>query len=518
MTHHKPETKKRRSGLWLPDRSLSVILFLIFLFGVFSVIYTDSTNASQEEQRRLAYGSWHIAAYDTDQETCRLFQSHATVQTAGYMEIYGSIAKAPGQTEPVLGSIGYADPNALAVGSIVLLNGRLPNTKNEIAVEADALRRLGLSGTLGQQLTLAVFPSDVRSAPRAAIQTYQLCGIVRNYSKNWKTDGYPLPSFFVCKNSPDATEPALLHVFAQMKPAFAANAAELSSLCSWHSYFVQNDFTYPQYGKEPDPAPLFSVLQMILLLSGALLTLTLMQADIRQRSHSLLILRTLGASRAQIFHFFLREKARLIGSSSGPGILCGILLAYLVSLPPGLLAGPDICSIRIPHLIKMVFCLYAGVILASAASLGSLLHMPLKNASCRQVRKTRFRRRTKKHPDTIACLFRASDRRYHFFQTMLTFAAAVFLFIPVYRALHAGNAYLQYQNDFPEDYTFGTLSSAPPHSTITEDALLQIRETYGVKDTMAVSVSGSCRIRDKIKKWCWSVKAIERRIRTFGEC
>ena len=490
MTDPKPELHKKQPGFWLPDQSLSVILFLVFLSGVFSIIYTDSSNASQEQQRRLAYGSWHIAAYGTDEATCRHFKNHATVQTAGCMEIYGSVTEVNGRTGTVPGHIGYADQNALSLGNITLLDGRFPDTEDEIAIEAACLRRLDLPDTLGQQLTLTVSREDARTDTR----TYQLCGIVQNYSANWKTDGYPLPSFFVCKNTPDAAEPGLLHVFVQMKPEFAANATSLSSLCSWHSYFVQNDFTYLQYGKETSPASVFSVWQTILLLSGALFTLALTQADIRQRYRSFLILRTLGASGKQIFSFFLREKTRMIGRSSVLGILCGILLSCLISLPLGLPVATEIYSVRIWHLLQMILSLYAGVILASAASLIPLLHLPLQKTAARPI-KTRSRHRTKKRSHTIASLFRQADRKHRFLQAALTFAVAVFIYIPAYRAVHAGIAYLQYQNDYPEDYTFGNLSSyTPPHSVITAKELQQIRQTYGVKDIAAVSVSGICRI------------------------
>ncbi len=499
MTYHKLKIKKKQAGFWPPDKSLSVILFLVFLFGVFSVIYTDSNNISQEQQRKLAYGSWHIAAYNTDSETRQLMQSHATVQAAGCMEIYGNVTETAKGNKESLGYIGFADQNALDIGNITLLDGRFPNTQDEIAVEAFSLHRLGLDNTLGQQITVTIIRKDGSDTPKTDIRTYKICGIVQNYSANWKTGGYPLPSFFICNKFYDTENSAMLHVFVQMKPEFAENASSLSMLCSWHSFFTKNDFTYLHHGKETFFTPFFSVWQMILLLSGMIFTLTLTQADVRQRYRSFLILRTLGASRKQIFSFFLWEKARLIGISSSLGIFLGILLAYLFSILPGFPAFPNICSFQAMHLLQIVLWLYIGVIPFSVLSLIPLLHMPLQKTAFKQPMdyhsRIIFYNRKKSRSHTITALFRFTDLKQNLFQTALTFTLSVFVYFLAYRAFYAASAYLQYRNDFPEDYTFGNLSSyTPPHSTITEDELQQIRHTYGVKNIISVSVSKSCQI------------------------
>ena len=61
---------KAGQGMWkkrrYQNKILGLIIFLIFLLGFLVVIYMDSYDLTLEEQRKMTYGSWHIAVFHTE--------------------------------------------------------------------------------------------------------------------------------------------------------------------------------------------------------------------------------------------------------------------------------------------------------------------------------------------------------------------------------------------------------------------------------------------------------------------
>ena len=49
-----------RTAAGKANRGLAAILFVVFLLGLSTMIYADSYEQTLEEQRKLAYGAWHV--------------------------------------------------------------------------------------------------------------------------------------------------------------------------------------------------------------------------------------------------------------------------------------------------------------------------------------------------------------------------------------------------------------------------------------------------------------------------
>ena len=158
------------------NRISGVIIFLIFFLGISVVIYSDSREQTLEEQRKVSYGAWHAAVYHVGEKENTL-KENAMVKTAATLTLAGTAADNSGM---ILGGIGAADATFLSMGNITLLDGRMPEKENEIAIEASRLIDMGLSYELGQQIPLSVQTAD---DPSSVIQqNFTLTGVVKNYT------------------------------------------------------------------------------------------------------------------------------------------------------------------------------------------------------------------------------------------------------------------------------------------------------------------------------------------------
>ncbi|SHJ61030.1 ABC transporter permease [Parasporobacterium paucivorans] len=493
MKSKKQVRNTRLKGLQSPNVGISIILFLIFLFGLSSIIYTDSYKRTLEEQRKLTYGSWHIAVYDTDEEVYRSLKNHATVKSAGYMKLCGYVLnQTPDGETNILGAAGYAEDSLIETGNIKLLDGRFPSAENEIAIEASALNRMGYSYELGQQIAITISHEDDNGENISRTHIFKLCGVVKNYSSFWKSDGHWLASFFVYPKFFDEWQNTELYTFSEIEPEFAADVDSLSTLCLNQGYFTKNEFTYLQYSEQNEPALNSMLQQTVIMLSGLLFVLILMNSDIRQRYNSFIMMRILGATKPQIIQTFFREKAKVVFVSSGLGILSGLVLPYPVFLLIShVFTGPVACYFDALHILRMIMILYGGLAISLVLGLIALFRIPLRGAPGQQaVFKKPRKHRKKLRINNLFSVFNTADLRQRLFSISLTFIAAVFIYILSYQTWDSYSIYSQYQSNYPEDYSFGILASNnPPMATMSEESLEQVKLAYGVKEVQTVSVS-----------------------------
>lgn len=482
-------SNKHPSSLHHSNRSIFFLLFLIFIFGISSVVFTDSRQATLEEQRKLIYGSWHIAVYDTDATVCKSFQNHATIKSAGCMYLYGC---ASDLKQKFSGLIGYADDSMMDIGNITLLEGRLPNAENEIAIEASFLNRMGYSYDLGQQISLTLSNLNTHSKKTAPVKRFQLCGVIKNYSSCWQTNGNSLASFFISPELANELTDPMIHIFAEMKPEFADAADALTPLCNSQDVFTKNEFTYLQYSRENNPSLQDSFRQIMILLTGFLFIVILMNADIRQRYISFVMVRTIGASKHQLILFFLRDKLFHVLTASVFGIICGLLFPYLASLSINKFFSTTVLySFHMKNALLMILILYGGLMFSIVLSLFSLFQIPLRGMIQQQTAPKRSYSHRKKHRrHSLFFMFYAADRRQRFFRMALTFTASSLIYLLAYQSWDAYSVYLQHEIDYPHDYSFGLLASySPPESVMSENDFQQVQQAYGVKEIRSFSVS-----------------------------
>ena len=152
--------------------SLALMLLIVPLFdGIITSVQSSNINR---------YGSHHIAMFGIDKETLDgyLKDSPIPIDAEGCIHNYGNYSI--NGTENTL-TIGHFDEAAYEVGNIELLDGHMPNNKNEIAVEQTALYYISEQAKIGDTLSIDVGGNLV---------SLRICGILFDYSNRWNT---PMP-------------------------------------------------------------------------------------------------------------------------------------------------------------------------------------------------------------------------------------------------------------------------------------------------------------------------------------
>ncbi len=470
------------------NKGLAAILFLIFFLGLSSIIYTDSYEKTLEEQRKLSYGAWHFAVYDTDMTTYESLASHAMVESAGQMQIGGLATDGNGG---ILGGIGCCDDALMDIGNMQLLDGRLPSSSNEIAVEASCLNMMGISYELGQHISIVISSEGNDGVTVENEYEFTLCGIVKNYSSYWKADSYWLVSFFVSPEFCQELPQSELYVFGQLKPMYVGDVDALTVLCANSGDFVKNVFTYLQYSDENAPATNTVILQTVIILAGCIAIVILMNNDLNQRRNSFITMRILGATKLQIFQNFFREKFLIILLFSAVGIVFGLLLPYLVVLLMNSVLTQSVCfHIIAAHILQTIILFLAGLVFSLIFSLIRLFQIPLRGKPTQQVSvRTRPKRKKKLRVNKTLFLLDSGSYSKKLLSTALTFIASVFVFISAYQAWGNYAAYVEFSRNYPEDYTFGMISYYNMPQVMSEKSLNSIKNAYGVKDVQTFSVS-----------------------------
>ena len=159
---------------------VSLILALVFSLG-------DCIAATVREQRFNAYGSFRYYEDSAEGGGAAGSAVQEKIRSVGTLTLLGE--------ELSGGTVGTADLEAVRLGRIVCLEGRLPQNENEAAVEIGALSSMGYAYDLNQELELAVslFTED-GIVPEPVTKRYTLCGTIQDRSSSWSAK---LPSIFL---------------------------------------------------------------------------------------------------------------------------------------------------------------------------------------------------------------------------------------------------------------------------------------------------------------------------------
>lgn len=478
--------KARKTGMRHTNLGVALLLFMAFFLGLSMVVYQDSYQKMLEEQRKSIYGAWHIAVYDTDAEVCQFIGENATIDKVGCMNIVGNVK----DMETAL--VGCADDTLLDIGNIELLSGNLPKEENEIAIEASYLEQMGYSYEVGQDITLTVLQEDEQGDCVEETYHFKLCGVVKNYSAYWKGTEKGIASFLISSAFGDGQENTTLHVFAKMQDEFAEEANSISVLCRNKGYFLINDFTYSQYSQQDTQDFDNMFYQMIVALVGFLFVIILINADIRTKSNSYVIIRILGGTKGQVIKIYLREKYKIIAVSSIIGTICGIAMpsVFVVTLGEAL-GGVGVLCFNITHILRILFLLYFGLFLSMGINFIALFLIPLRGMPEQQTVAPKMQKRKKRlSPYNLSAILRIADRKQNIVLNVFIMIATTSIFVLAYQCWESYQSYQQYFRDYPADYTYGMLTNNyPPINTMSEEVAEQIQYAYGVGAVQTWAIS-----------------------------
>ena len=465
-----------------------VTVFLVFFLGTSITVFSDSYDLTLQEERKLAYGAWHIAIFDAGETVSESLRDHAAVDLVGEMRLSGTVMDG----ENVIGGIGCFDEQLAQMGNITLLDGRYPSSANEIAMEAAVLTRLGYSLELGQKIQLCIAHFDDSLRPQTPdIQEFTLTGVIKNYASNWKSDTDWLVSCCVNKAYCEKTE-ATVHVFGQLNSNFAQYADSLQSLSINKGTFIKNDYTYYEYSEGPVTGSGSAILHTAIILSGCLSLVIVINNELSRRKVSFVTMRILGATKLQIILMFLRERFYAICLAGATGIITGIAFPYIaIAAANGFLDG-DLFYQMIPgHILQIASLSSLGVILSLGLGIARIFSTPLTGRVDQQVTRPLKQRKGKiLNRNNLYKLLGYSNRGCRWVSGILACISAVLVLLSAYDAWVVYREYAYFCQNYPEDYSFGMIASNynPPGYLLADDLEL-IRNAYGVKEVFAYSAS-----------------------------
>lgn len=136
---------------------IGIILAMVFSSSV--IFMFSSMINSLEEMRNNRFGKQDVIWANVTEEKVSGAKSNKVLGKSGYAHIIGSLTST-NKNYFDEAKVAYLDDTALELANPVLIEGRMPTGKNEIAVERMMLAKLGVSAKLGDEITLNLYPQN----------------------------------------------------------------------------------------------------------------------------------------------------------------------------------------------------------------------------------------------------------------------------------------------------------------------------------------------------------------------
>lgn len=378
-------------GILRKKRS-SILIFLVLLFSFSCAIVTLSLTGSirdtNTEYRLNTFGEWYVAVTNSTAEDGAWLKAQGWARTVAHTQVYGQVVN------PYVG-FGTVDQAYLDMGRAKLIDGRLPEALDEIAVEERILHKLGIETYQpGQKITLSVnFPVESAASgegnPDVLVVidcTFTLCGVFQDFNTVWRTDN-PAISAMVTEETAQAFR-CDAENYAQKK----FSSYELRVLEPADQYFVrvnQGDQLktplelgkhtfYSQSGKPqqvninysayPSGQKVVPSEDLYIYLVAAVALIAVLCVYIMQLSaqvHSFAILRSIGITKGQLLLLALMESLLLAVPAVALGVPLGAFLTW-AGLQLVMYSGSVAVQVAVPYdMLGKLFLLWVGVILLS---------------------------------------------------------------------------------------------------------------------------------------------------------
>ena len=290
-------------------------LLLMALLLEFSFGFLASMRHTVTEQLFRTYGQWRFAVVSNYQEKVIPSQVEAlpAAKQTGVVRAYASTWDGL-----VLGTV---DEAAAGLGRLEYLEGRPPETAEEIAMEAQTLSRLGYSYELGQRISVKAegYPDENgKSVP--VEEDFVLTGVLRDTFAAWVPQvREKCPSLIVSREwALRFPGTALSTVLADAGKEFGKQAEEAGIAAG----IYENREAYP---KETIGSALFLFRSLIVMVSVVSLgiLIVVMVLSVRKRAALWESLRKLGADRERLRNILFWESGFLSLSAAPLGLLLG---------------------------------------------------------------------------------------------------------------------------------------------------------------------------------------------------
>ncbi len=380
---------------------IGIVLSMVFSSGIMFFISTLET--SLNEIAYNAYGTQDLILFGVDERGIEKLKETGLVSESTYAETLGMIYTDDENKGCVTAKF---NDDAKEMYRICVKEGRLPTEKGEIAIEEDALVRLGLDISVGDSFECNFKISDGNEylAERYK-KTYTLVGVLsdkRTYFENYYDRTESFPAAVVSSNEKIDAGGKCRYVFFCNVIGKDADGSFGDSVSKIHNYCKAE---YPDYNSTvthwwfsgdvagvsqiTDTSALAITLAAVLMLASSIGIVNTFNSNLQDRKKQIGLLRAVGATRRQIIKVFGRE-AFIIALVCTP---VSVLISYFATKIIISLMGE--LYVFKPKIWILAICAVAGLLCVMAAALIPLLRIS-RVSPMLAIRNTEYTRKLRK--------------------------------------------------------------------------------------------------------------------------
>lgn len=299
------------------NRSLKLRFFLIFLCGFLCLTTAVAVQTGLWNKRletaRMQYGLWQGVRMDISVKDRQILNSHELLEEVGTQEIFGLL-----ETNGLTFVTGCADGSFYKLANFSLLQGRLPERGDEIAVENWVLDRLGMAYEPGETITGTIQGSQ---------RQFTVTGIINNYTASW-ISGDSQPAIFTGPGS--GLKSVRDNVFIR-----GENSEVIDDLKQAMPLLIRNVHVKELWEPFAPENAAWSMLMVFSLGGSAFLIMVVFRKWLKSRRHDIQVLKGLGVSERKI----RKDLIRTIIQAAGTAALISLTIAALMNWPLPVILG-----------------------------------------------------------------------------------------------------------------------------------------------------------------------------------
>ena len=364
---------------------IGIILSMVFSASVPFLI--SSTLSSAEATRKYLYGEEDIIIPDITDNQRVVEALEKSYRTVGYANIFGYLSNPDAQEGSGVCFASYDEASKEMY--VALKEGKLPETKTEIAIEEEALIRMGLDAKVGDTLTLDMYVKKGEALSEISQKaTFTLVGILENkrpnIEKHTVLDYYRIPAAVVSDDyviAPGGKASTMAFVstgaFLNQKEYNEQFSAFLENYGDGNGHVLQFEISgfvkwelLDSFSGITSPAVLLAVLSFVFMLVADIGIINAFSANLKERKKQIGLLRSVGATKRQIIKIYGRESFILCLICAPVSVLIslGIISAIVPFFGDNYVFEPEWWVIPVSVVLSIIFVLIASFIPLVSAS------------------------------------------------------------------------------------------------------------------------------------------------------
>lgn len=364
---------------------IGIILSMVFSASVPFLI--SSSLSSAEATRKHLYGEEDIIIPDVTDNQRAVEALEKSYRTVGYASVFGYLFN-PDAEEG--NGFCFANFDDASKGMYVALKeGKLPEAKTEIAIEEEALVRMGLDAKVGETLTLDMYVKKGEELSESSQKTeFTLVGILENKRPNIEKhtilDYYAIPAAVVSDDyviAPGGKASTMAFVstgaFLNQKEYNEQFSAFLENYGEGNAHVLQFEISgfvkwdlLDSFSGITSPVVLLAVLSFVFMLVADIGIINAFSANLKERKKQIGLLRSVGATRRQIIKIYGRESFILCLICAPVSVLIslGIVSAIVPFFGENYVFEPEWWIIPVSIVLSIIFVLIASFVPLVSAS------------------------------------------------------------------------------------------------------------------------------------------------------